>query len=316
VFLFFQVLGKQSGEPNVLGIGGSAPLGVATGSLAATPQEVNAQELIFIETAATETESRPVSEGNSGIVLVGAGERTGATLTSVDFGTVVLGQSATRELAVHNTGTGVLAVSSITSDNDQFSIDSPTDGFTVAPGGLRRVTVRFSPTAVGAQSGVLSIASNDPDAATRTVQLQGVGELGVPDLGVDSLTSMGKPTVNPQGSVEVPIQVVVRNHGNTAAGIFKVATEYTSPQRTFAVAFTVPGQDSLWYPFTKAPLAARSSVTFTGKVTFHPSVRKVIVILRAIADSCRGDEFMPGFCRVNESDEGNNTSVPLTLSLP
>lgn len=141
-----------------------------------------------------------------------------------------------------------------------------------------------------------------------------------PDLVVTRLEATGSPTVNPQNSVEVPIRVVVKNQGNKSAGIFKVATEFTGspvdPTRSFVVAFTVTGQGSIWYPFTTGSLAAGSTVDFSGKVTFHPSNHGVTVSLKAIADSCSGDEFMPSYCRVKESNENNNVSTPISLALP
>jgi hypothetical protein len=45
----------------------------------------------------------------------------------------------------------------------------------VAPGGQQQVTVQFAPTASGAQSGTLTIASNDPAKPSLTVALTGTG---------------------------------------------------------------------------------------------------------------------------------------------
>lgn len=132
----------------------------------------------------------------------------------------------------------------------------------------------------------------------------------LPDLITARVRRTGSPTVNVSGSVEVPVRVRVKNRGNTAAGIFKVHVQYTSPTGgPYVVAFTVPGQSSIWYPFTSGPLAPGDIVAFDGKLTFHPSVRGVEVTLWAYADSCSGDEFMPDYCRVLESREDNNLSV-------
>lgn len=143
---------------------------------------------------------------------------------------------------------------------------------------------------------------------------------GKPDLVVTTLETTGPPVVNADNSVEVPVRVVVKNQGNAPAGTFKVATEYTggitSPSSTFVVAFTVPGQGDVWYPYTSDSLAAGSSVTFVGKVTFDGTERGATISLTATADSCSGDEFMPAYCRVEESDEVNNKSTPISVSLP
>jgi hypothetical protein len=147
----------------------------------------NPQEIVTIATAAIETNTKAVSEDNSGMARVIAADRTGDTLTSLDFGRVDVGQSLDNALTVHNIGTGDLAVTSLTSNNESFSVVPPPvcspDCFTVAPGGQHSVTVRFRPPAPGEQLGRLTIASNDPDESPRTIDLKGVGE-GVPDIEV------------------------------------------------------------------------------------------------------------------------------------
>lgn len=142
--------------------------------------------------------------------------------------------------------------------------------------------------------------------------------VGLPDLKTAKVRVTGAPTVNAQGSVEVPVKVKVKNRGNASAGIFKVHVEYTySGGGPFVVAFTVPGQSNLWYPFTSAPLAPGAVVTFRGKLTFHSSLHGVVVTVRAMADSCSGDEFMPDYCRVLESRENNNLSrLGTNITLP
>jgi hypothetical protein len=140
-----------------------------------------------------------------------------------------------------------------------------------------------------------------------------------PDL-VVTMATTGPPTVNAANTVEVPIRVDVKNQGNATAGIFKVAIAYTGgaidPSRTFVVPFTVPGQSDKWYPYTSGSLAAGSTVTFAGNVDFRHEEHGVTVSLKATADSCSSDESMPAFCRVEESNEGNNESTPISVSLP
>lgn len=138
-----------------------------------------------------------------------------------------------------------------------------------------------------------------------------------PDLVVTTFEKTGNPSINPtSGSVEVPVRVIVKNQGVASAGIFKVCTEYTGPNGSYLVAFTVPGQQDMWYPYTSADLAENQSVTFDGKVVFHPEVHGVNVTLKAIADCCRGDEFKPEYCRIHESNEANNDSHSISVSLP
>jgi hypothetical protein len=124
--------------------------------------------------------SNDPDEATVPVQLRGAGTTTAVpdidvTPTSLDFGSVTIGQSADRTLTVRNTGSAPLTVNTITSTNPRFSIVSPTGSFTVAAGNQQTVTVRFAPTTAETQSGMLSINSDDADEATVTVNLTGQG---------------------------------------------------------------------------------------------------------------------------------------------
>lgn len=140
---------------------------------------------------------------------------------------------------------------------------------------------------------------------------------GQPDLVVTSFQQNGA-TVLPNGFIEVSATAKVRNIGTAAAGIFKTSVEYTrAPDATeFTVAFTVLGQADIWYPWTSGPLAPGAEVTFSGKLTYHSALRGRTVQTRVWADSRSGDEFIPDWCRVLESNEGNNHSVVVPITLP
>jgi hypothetical protein len=140
--------------------------------------------------------------------------------------------------------------------------------------------------------------------------------LCLPDLVVTTLQTTGPATLVPHVGITVPVRVVVRNQGGAAADIFKVSTEYTLGNGTDVVPFTVQGQDNTWYPFTDTPLAAGSEVAFVGVVTFDYYLQGETVPLWATADSCAGDEYMPEYCRVEESDEENNASARIPVQLP
>jgi hypothetical protein len=138
--------------------------------------------------------------------------------------------------------------------------------------------------------------------------------LQLPDLVVTDIQTTG-PAETVKGAAEVPLRVTVKNQGQSGAAPFKVSVEYTAGAGSFVVAFTVAGESSLWYPSTDALLLAGKSVTFTGRLRFHPSVHGK-VSLRATADSCSGDEFTENHCRVRESNEGNNRSAAISAVLP
>lgn len=137
----------------------------------------------------------------------------------------------------------------------------------------------------------------------------------IPDLVITDFETTGAPFFREDQGVSVPVSVVIKNQGNANAGIFKVSLHYTGSQGgPFAVAFQVEGQANLWYPYTSASLAPGNEVTFEGNALFIHG--NDTVSLWAFADSCSGDEFMPEYCRVNESNETNNESEIITLTLP
>jgi hypothetical protein len=140
-----------------------------------------------------------------------------------------------------------------------------------------------------------------------------------PDLVVTTLKTTGDAGLSAEQNVQVPIRVVVENRGGSEAEVFKVSTSYIAPGQGARLApFTVPGQGNSRYPSTGAPLPSGGRVTFDGIVTFPAGLYGEKVALSALADSCAEDEFMPGYCRVEEGNEGNNMSawIPVQLGSP
>ncbi|MDZ7362423.1 MAG: malectin domain-containing carbohydrate-binding protein [candidate division KSB1 bacterium] len=96
--------------------------------------------------------------------------------TSLSFGNVNTGSSSDLTVAVSNVGSANLDVTALSTTNSTFTVVSPTTPFTITPSGTPvNVTVRFSPTAAGLQSGNLQITSNDPDENPLNVALTGTG---------------------------------------------------------------------------------------------------------------------------------------------
>ncbi len=96
------------------------------------------------------------------------------TPTSLSFGKVVEGStSAAKSVTLKNTGTNLLYITSIT-PSDEFAVSSTTCGSTLAAGKTCKVSVTFTPSASGAQSGTLSITDNT-SGSPQTVSLSGTG---------------------------------------------------------------------------------------------------------------------------------------------
>jgi hypothetical protein len=137
----------------------------------------------------------------------------------------------------------------------------------------------------------------------------------LPDLVVSTFEVAGTVSLGADGRIWVPVIVTITNRGTAVAPIFKISGEYRSSLGAFDVPFVVPGEGLVWYPFTDEPLAAGGAVTFRMEMSLPESLRGLAVELRVVADSCAGDEFMPAYCRVEESDETNNLA-DLTVRVP
>jgi len=114
--------------------------------------------------------------------------------TFFDFGRTPLGNSYDAIITVQNTGPSALSVDSITSINDDFTLD--TDFLILEPGGIAEVKLTFIPVDDSKTQVVISLWSNDPDEPRRTFVAKGnTTSLQVGDTAPDfSLVDIGGVT--------------------------------------------------------------------------------------------------------------------------
>ena len=113
------------------------------------------------------------------------------TPTSLDFGDVEMGQTADLQVTISNSGIADLNVSSITSDNALFTVETAVTPAVIAPSGSVDVTIQFAPDSEGAAIGTLTIASDDTDEPSVDVSLDGNGTTPPPqepDITVSTLS--------------------------------------------------------------------------------------------------------------------------------
>ncbi len=91
--------------------------------------------------------------------------------TLLDFGSILIGNTAEKTVTVANYGAALLAVSSLAIDDPSFTADA--SSFSLAVNQERVITVVFDPAAPGLVEGTLTIASNDPDEPVAAVTLRG-----------------------------------------------------------------------------------------------------------------------------------------------
>lgn len=238
---------------------------------------------------------------------------------ALDFGEQPVGSAGERRpVLVANTGQGNLIVDRIDVSGAHpadFTFEENCTGLVLRPGDSCLISLQFIPGAAELRTAELILIDNAP-GNQQLIPLRGTGQAAQPDLVIIDMAWSGPGRINQKGEIEVPLHLVVKNEGNAEAGLFKVSTEYTGADGTFGLPFTVPGQNNMWYPFTGAPLPAGGEAVFDGIVTFSARLQGQGISLAALADSCSGDEFMPAYCRVEESREDNNLAEGLSMTLP
>ncbi len=135
------------------------------------------------------------------------------TPSSVDFGSVIQGETADRAVAIMNDGSATLTVNGLASDNGVFTVVTPAVPFTIAPGSSVAATVRFAPVTLGSAAGNLTVNSDDADEASITVPLAGVGTEAppppAPEIEVPLNLAFGDVRVG--STAQLPL--VIRNTG-------------------------------------------------------------------------------------------------------
>src|SRR5260221_2715432 len=113
------------------------------------------------------------------MTVIGAGDIL-TSKKSVAFGDEYVGNSYDSIIQIKNNGVLPVSTTALDSDNPVFSTSARAP-LNIAPGEGINATIRFSPTIVSAQSGRITIISDDPDEGTYVISLSGNG-VGPPIL--------------------------------------------------------------------------------------------------------------------------------------
>lgn len=97
-----------------------------------------------------------------------------STISTLNFGQVKIEYDSTRTFNVLNNGLDTLIISALNITGD-FSVIGTNLPITIPAGGNSNLSVKFSPTSLGTQSGTLTIVSNDPDTPNYLIALSGEG---------------------------------------------------------------------------------------------------------------------------------------------
>lgn len=166
---------------------------------------------------ATPVESIPVT------MTVGGTPLASITPASFNFGEVIIGQTAARQISVTNTGTSDLIISSVTSSNPSLTY-APVP-LRVKPGQQENLTVTYQPTVVSSFAADITLETNDPASPSVIVTASGRG-VEPPVITVNP-TSLNE-TVASGATKDVP--VAIHNTGDSTLSWSLASTPATPAQ--------------------------------------------------------------------------------------
>lgn len=125
--------------------------------------------------------------------------------SAVDFGEILVGQTAQDVVTLTNYGAMELTVSGISVASGVDFSQTHNCPAILQPAEACQITVSFSPTIEGALSDLLTVLSNDPDEPSVSVSLSGSGITQLPDLVVTNIASPDTLIANDYATINVTI---------------------------------------------------------------------------------------------------------------
>jgi|SRR5882672_848676 len=181
---------------------------------------------------------------------------------SLSFGNQVINTtSAAKSVTVANTGSATLDISSIMASAN-FAISSNTCGATLATGAKCKVSITFTPTKPGKQSGTLTFADNAPNSP-QTVALLGTGV--VPAALTPAKATYAAQTV---GTTSPPKTFTLTNNQNVTLTDIGISTagDFAVSATTCTTSLAVKGTCTISVTFTPTAAGKR-----TGKLSVSDS---------------------------------------------
>ncbi|MBS4028051.1 MAG: choice-of-anchor D domain-containing protein [Ignavibacteriales bacterium] len=211
---------------------------------------VNAN-VIFVSNA--ESSSDTLAVDGTGVAPVFS-----ASPSSFDYGEVLIGATKADSVMVKNTGTSLLTISSVASDETEYSI-SPTNA-TIAAGDSLEFAITFEPTAAGIVSSSI-VFEHDAESTPDTIEVTGTGIAPIFSASPSSIAFddilLGENKID---------SIIVINTGSAELTISSV----TSDNTTFEISHTsvtlgVSESDTFYITFTPtSPSLEEGNIIFVN----------------------------------------------------
>ena len=196
------------------------------------------------------------------------------SVTSVSFGSIAVGNTATQSLTVTNTGLGAVTISGATLTGAGFTVVGGNPSGTIGVGQSSTIQIQFAPTSGGAITGsltILSDASNSPLA----IAIAGTGTQTGLTIAPSALT-FGNVVVGQSGT-----QTVKLTNSGTSSLTINLATVAGTGFGISGLSLptTLNAGQSLSFSAQFAPTAAGAetgSITFTDNAPGSPQVLSMV----------------------------------------
>jgi len=209
-------------------------------------------------TISSDASDSPVTVSLSGNGVTGSPGTLTPTQSSLDFGSVLVGNNQSLSETVANSGSSSLTITQASPTGAGFSINGLSLPLTLAPGqSSPNFNVVFAPQSTGAVNGNLAISS-DASNPTLNIALSGSGVTSItpaaltptqPSLSFGSVQvgnnqSLSETVTNTGGSSATISQDTVTGTGFTVNGLNPPVTLISGQSVTFSVIFTPPSAGS------------------------------------------------------------------------
>jgi hypothetical protein len=190
--------------------------------------------------------------------------------SSLNFGSLLVGSSASQSFALTNTGTGSVNVSQVAATGSGFTVTGFPGAVTLAAGQSLPLAANFAPASAGAAVGSISVVSNATNSPL-TIALSGTGVQ--PQISViPSSVSFGNVTVGVANSQTLTI----KNPGTATLSITQASLSGTGFTSTgLALPLSVPAGGSSTFNVGFAPTSAggvSGSITLISNTPNSPLV--------------------------------------------
>jgi hypothetical protein len=138
--------------------------------------------LTVTSNASNGTLTIPVS--GTGTAAVGT---LGASPSSLNFGSVTVGQNQTLSSTITNTGSASVSISQVGITGSGFTVSGITTPLTLTAGATATVSVKFAPTSSGSASGTVTVTS-DASNTSLTIGVSGTGATAAGQLSISPST--------------------------------------------------------------------------------------------------------------------------------